>query len=125
MVTARLSRARADAPPSYSVCRSSARKLSVLPTALLPGSHAGIDDGKPLTSKFRVGRTLEARVLRIDGSDRKMALTCLEPEEELPEAGRSADGSRSWTDKETSVETEEVGSFGALLKAALTDEDAS
>lgn len=92
-------------------------------TALLPGSHSGIDDGKPLTSQFRVGRSVEARVLRVDAGDRKMALTRLEQEEELPEAERGQDGSRSWTDKNTPVQEEAVGSFGALLQAALGGED--
>jgi small subunit ribosomal protein S1 len=87
-------------------------------TALLPGSQSGTD-GKPLTSAFRIGRQIEARVLRIDPGDRKMALTCLEQEEVLPEAARGADGNRSWEDQDASSQDEPVGSFGALLKAAL------
>lgn len=89
-------------------------------TALLPGSQSGTE-GKPLTSAFRVGRQVEARVLRIDGGDRKMALTCLEQEEALPEAARGADGNRTWEDQDASSQDEPVGSFGALLKAALGD----
>ena len=93
-------------------------------TALLPGSQSGTD-GKPLTSAFRVGRSIQARVLRIDAGDRKMALTCLEQEEVLPEAAMSVDGNRTWNDQEAPSEEASVGSFGALLQAALGDGDKS
>ena len=93
-------------------------------TALLPGSQSGTE-GKPLTSAFRVGRQIEARVLRVDAGERKMALTCLEQEEALPDADRGADGSRTWNDKEATTEEAPVGSFGALLQAALGDGERS
>ncbi|MEZ4269835.1 MAG: S1 RNA-binding domain-containing protein [Myxococcota bacterium] len=113
-------------------------------TALLPASESGVPQGRPLQSEFKRGQTVEARVLRVDLAGRKLALTRLEEHERqsAPSRGRPSDrgprddrgrggdresrvprqGSVAWKDTEQPAQAG-LGSFGALLQAALKSDD--
>ena len=120
-------------------------------TALLPASESGLAQGQPLTSVFKPGNTVEARVLRVDASDRKMALSLRDEDEIRDRAERGDRGAqgarrggpgrqrrgpgrdtrsnqpRSWIDAGNSGKGNEgqaMGSLGELLlKALKTDDD--
>jgi ribosomal protein S1 len=96
-------------------------------TALLPGSESGLAHGQPLQSKFKMGSTVQAKVLRIDRAERKMALTTKEgrTQEQRGEGRRrtkGGSGPRVWMDRDE-VGSEPVGSLGAALMAALGKKD--
>jgi hypothetical protein len=59
--------------------------------ALLPASEAKLE-GKPVATEFRVGKDVEARVLRIDVQEKKMALTRRDEEELRRMSDRGGDG---------------------------------
>ncbi len=104
-------------------------------TALLPASESGVPQDGDLGRTFRVGTEIEARVLRVEPDARKMALTRREEgavrrsQDSRPGGGRGGrddrrgprrprdTGPRSWVDRDEKKDG--VGSFGALLMAAL------
>lgn len=59
-------------------------------TGLLPGSEAQLS-GRSLADEFRVGKEIEARILRVDINDRKIALTRRDAEEIARQADRGDD----------------------------------
>ncbi len=121
-------------------------------TALLPASESGVAQGQPLGSRFRPGKELEAKVLRVNGQDRRLALTMRDDAEQRsfdrghsgpgrggrPDRGRGrGPGGRDrdrgprqmqWRDEPTkkkSSDGKEIGSFGELLLQALGSDDDS
>ena len=116
-------------------------------TALLPGSESGVAQGQGLHTVYKVGNKVEARVLRVDSADRKLALTVRDPSESgrRPDPGprrddrggprrgdsrgggeRSAASARSWIDTgdaKKSPDGKALGSLGELLMKALKKED--
>lgn len=104
-------------------------------TALLPASESGVPQDGDLGRTFRTGTEVEARVLRVEPDTRKMALTRREEgavrrsQDSRPGGGRGGRddrrgprrprdvGPRSWVDRDE--KKDDVGSFGALLMAAL------
>lgn len=69
--------------------------------ALLPASESKTE-GKPLAVEFKVGKELEARILRVDAADKRIALTRRD-EEELksrpPREDRAGGGPRKNTER--------------------------
>jgi small subunit ribosomal protein S1 len=108
-------------------------------TALIPGSETGMGRERSLHGSFRVGQEVEARVLRVEEVNRRIALTLREDAEFAAEAGAKGRGKGrskgskgqggrpglAWTDdkSESSEKDEAVGSLGALLLAALDKEE--
>ncbi len=118
-------------------------------TALLPASESNTQ-GQPLETSFRVGAEVEAKVLRVDVEDKKMALTRRDDADRRggrgdrrggPGRGPRGGGRDDWgrgrgggggrrrgglaysdtEDKKKDDRGKEVGSFGALLLAAMKD----
>ena len=110
-------------------------------TALLPGSESGLDHGKSLQQAFKVGAALEAKVLRVDTADRKMAITLREGgrsqsrhyegrrdsgHRDRRRGGGGGSKGRVWLDSESQKSDEKdqaVGSLGEALLAALQNKD--
>ena len=117
-------------------------------TALLPASESGVPHGQPLGGQFRPGAEIEARVLRVEADDHRIALTMRdESERRAPRAGagggRRDGGGRDgggrgrgpggreprqteWRDQQKKARSDdgkEIGSLGELLLAALGSDD--
>ncbi len=115
-------------------------------TALLPASESGVPQGKPLTMEFRVGKEIEAKILRVDADNRKIALTKREGRRSEHSGGGGGGGGgrggrdgrgrgprrdggggrgapRTYLDAEADKDGEGLGSFGALLMQAMGKDD--
>jgi ribosomal protein S1 len=96
-------------------------------TGLLPGSEAMLS-GRGLADEFRVGKEVEARILRVDAADRKIALTRRDAEEiaRMAERGNDVRARRNDTMREVRESRGPRGDArrGPATTVAYRDEDA-
>ncbi len=96
-------------------------------TGLLPGSEAMLS-GRGLADEFRVGKEVEARILRVDAGDRKIALTRRDAEEiaRMAERGNDVRARRNDTMREVRENRgpRPDGRRGPATTVAYRDEDA-
>jgi small subunit ribosomal protein S1 len=98
-------------------------------TGLLPGSEANLS-GRSLVDEFRVGKEVEARILRVDAAERKIALTRRDAEEIARMAERGADPRQRRSDtlrevRENRGPRDDRPRGGPATTVAYRDEDAT